>query len=408
MLTVDEALALVVQEVRPLSPVVCSLRDARGCLLAEDLVADADQPTFDKSLVDGYAVLTADFRADSGPVLNLGESIMAGQSPSRPLAPGETAQVMTGAPVPDEADAVVMQERTHASEGKVRFDPQSVYPGMNVLARAGICRAGTLLLASGSALSPPALALLASLGQSRVRAVPRPRVSIVSTGDELVEPDRVPGPGQIRNSNAIMLESLAIDQGAEPRVLPLAPDRRNELREILEAGLGADMMLVTGGVSAGQRDLVPAVLAELGVQCVFHKVRLKPGKPIWFGRSPGHQKSQGCLVFGLPGNPVSALVGFLLFVKPAIRMLMGRPPLSAELESVRLANDFHHRGDRPTYHPARRIAAPGSAGGAAVQTVEWAGSADLVGVANADGLAVFPAGDRVFQAGEIVRFLPLG
>ena len=175
--------------------------------------------------------------------------------------------------------------------------------------------------------------------------MPRPRVAIVPTGDELVEPGQAPGPGQIRNSNAVMLHALAIQAGARRRVLPIAPDEPGPLGRILGRGLEADLLVVTGGVSAGQRDLVPAALDALGVKCIFHKVRLKPGKPLWFGIGPPRGDRPGALVFGLPGNPVSGLVGFLLFVKPALAVLAGKP--QARLRLARSAT--HER-----IHPSRR------------------------------------------------------
>jgi molybdopterin molybdotransferase len=173
-------------------------------------------------------------------------------------------------------------------------------------------------------------------------------------------------------------------------------------------GLRSDVLVVTGGVSAGQRDLVPAVLEQIGVQSIFHKVRLRPGKPLWFGIGPPRAEGPAPLVFGLPGNPVSALVGFLLFIQPAIRVLAGDSPRGPEPEDVRLKARFVHRGERPTYRPARRVDPAGGADTGVIELLDWAGSADLIAVARADGLAVFPAGDLVYEAGEIVRYLPLG
>jgi molybdopterin molybdotransferase len=232
-------------------------------------------------------------------------------------------------------------------------------------------------------------------------------VAIVSTGDELVDPEETPGPGQIRNSNAVMLQALAVSRGATVRALPIARDEPVELKRILKEGLDSDVLLVTGGVSAGQRDLVPAALADLGVTRIFHKIRLKPGKPLWFGALSPQSDRAGTLVFGLPGNPVSGLVGFLLFVGPALHQLAGRSEPLPEPVEVRLGGTFTHRGDRPTYHPARWLERPQHASPGVIEPLPWAGSADLLAVARADGFAVFPAGDRSFQAGEIVRFLSL-
>jgi molybdopterin molybdotransferase len=270
-------------------------------------------------------------------------------------------------------------------------------------------RAGDIVLSAGTVLGPAHLGVLASVGRAWPKVV-RPRVAVVSTGDELVEPDRVPGPGQIRNSNAIMLQAMAREDRAEAERMPIAPDEPAALREILRRGLEADILLITGGVSAGQRDLVPEALESLGVRRVFHKVRLKPGKPIWFGvgtrgEAPSASEDRpGPLVFGLPGNPVSGLVGYLLFVRPALAVLSHRPALPSP-SPARLSRPFRLRGDRPTYYPARLIHGR-EAEPPWIETLDWAGSADLRTVAMADGFAAFPAGDRDYEPGESVLFVP--
>ena len=409
MLTVEEALQAVLEQARRLPARAEPLERAIRSVLAEEVLADIDLPPFDKSLVDGYALRTGDL-VGADRRLRIGETITAGQTPSRPLGPREAAVIMTGAPVPPGCDAVVMHERTRSEGETVWPEEPEVRAGQNILARGREMRAGEVVLATGTVLKPAHLGVLASVGRTPVGVVRRPRVAVVPTGDELVEPDRTPGPGQIRNSNTIMLQALAIEEGADAESLPTAPDEPVELRRILERGLDSDVLMITGGVSAGQRDLVPGVLEDLGVRRVFHKVRLKPGKPIWFGIGPTRSGRPGPMVFGLPGNPVSGLVGFLLFVRPALAVLAGRPqPATGTLEA-RLAQGFRHRGDRPTYHPARVIA--GSVvdwtrpSPIAIETLAWAGSADLRTAADADGFAAFPAGDRDYQPGEIVGFLP--
>jgi molybdopterin molybdotransferase len=315
---------------------------------------------------------------------------------------------MTGAPLPAQADAVVMHEQTERRTDEVLIQAELVSPGQNVLRRGRICRAGDSVLAAGAELTPPRLGLLASAGKDRVRVIPRPRVAIVPTGDELVEFEQVPGPGQIRNSNAIMLHALAALAGAFAQVFPITPDEPAALERSLLAGLEFDVLLINGGVSAGQRDLVPAALEHLGVRPVFHKVRVKPGKPLWFGIGGPRGDRPGTRVFGLPGNPVSSLVGFLLFVRPCLQIAAGRGAGPPEEIEARLAAAFTHRGDRPTYHPAKLLRGDRKATESpVVETLEWAGSADLLGLAAAEGFAIFPPGDRVFRAGEIVRFLPL-
>ncbi len=409
MLTVEEALAHVMKETGPLLPAERSLIESRGCLLAENVAADADQPPFDKSLVDGYAVRSSDLTSGDGR-LKIGETVLAGHTPTRGLGPCEAAVIMTGAPLPPEADAVVMREYTRLVHEDITVDAPEVRPGQNILRQGRICRQGEILLRSGSRLSPTSLGLLAAVGRTRVQVIPRPTLAILPTGDELVEPAQVPGPGQIRNSNAVMLEALAMGRNAFPCVFPIAPDETGKLHRVVQECLVFDVLLVTGGVSAGQRDLVPAALERSGVRRVFHKVRIKPGKPLWFGIGPQRGEQPGTLVFGLPGNPASTLVGFLVFVEPALRVLAGQPGTAPGELCARLDFEFLHLGDRATYLPARWVDRPAVIGAevpGVIEILDWAGSADLLGMARADGFVVLGAGDRVFQAGEIVRFLPL-
>jgi molybdopterin molybdotransferase len=399
MLTVAKALELVLASARPLPPARLALADSLGCVLAEDVSADLDLPPFDKSLVDGFAVRSADLAAHDSR-LRVGEEIHAGQTPSRPLGPGEAAAIMTGAPLPEGADAVIMVEDVMRDGDSIRV-PAQVVPGQFRLARGREMRAGEVVLGRGQELNPSRLGLLAAVGCVQPLVIPSPCVTILPTGDELVDPDRLPGPGQIRNSNAVMLQALVRKQGARARVLPIAPDEPQRLRSLVVEGIDSDVLLITGGVSAGQRDLVPETLASLGVKKNFHKVRLKPGKPLWFGLGPGDGQRAGPLVFGLPGNPVSGAVCFLLFVRPALERLAGRPAGATALPQGRLAAPFQHKGDRPTYHPARWDAQSQS-----ITPLPWAGSADLRTVAGADGFAVFSAGDRAYDAGEGIAFMP--
>lgn len=426
MLTVEEALEHVRSHAQALPVERRSLREAAGCCLAEDITADADQPPFDKSMVDGYALRSADL-ADARYRLRLVETIAAGHLPNRPLGPGETAAIMTGAPLPSGADAVVMHERTTVVDDQVAFDERDrVRPGQNWLNQGAIYRRGVVVLRRGALLTAPRIGLLASVGCGTVQVIARPEVRLVPTGDELVEPEQVPGPGQIRNSNSLMLEALAHREGAATQVCGIVRDDCEMLRSVLREGLQSDLLVISGGVSAGQRDLVPGTLEQIGVREVFHKVRLKPGKPLWFGVGPAREDRPGTLVFGLPGNPASSLVGFLLLVRPAIGLLSGRGEPPCALRLGRLGTEFRQKGDRPTYYPARWID-PGAddrkgtekegkkgkgrdkdrESRGVIEPVNWAGSADLLGISQADGFAVFPAGDRVFSPGEMVQFLPL-
>jgi molybdopterin molybdotransferase len=407
MLSVSEALDAVMLESRALPLSVLPLAQAHGYVLAEDIHADLDSPPFDKALVDGYAVRSGDL-PESDFCLRMGELLTAGRQPSRALETGEAAVIMTGAPIPEGCDAVVMHERTSTADGLVRFEKTPLKPGQNLLPKGAEMRAGQVVLPRGALLHPTRLGILASVGRTTVRVIARPQVTIVPTGDELVEPGEKPGPGQIRNSNAVMLRALAEQAGALASCLRIAPDEPLELGRVLEQALAADLVLVTGGVSAGQRDLVPDALAALGVRKVFHKVSVKPGKPLWFGVAPPRGPGKaGALVFGLPGNPVSGLVSFLLFAAPALAALAGRTAVSPCLREATLVQGFSHRGARTTYFPAKLVRPAKIGRLPSIETLRWSGSSDLLTVASSDGFAIFPGGDRDYNPDEVVNFLPL-
>jgi molybdopterin molybdotransferase len=296
-----------------------------------------------------------------------------------------------------------MVERTRLlDDGRVHVEGRPPRPGDNVLPRGREMRRGEVVLAAGAELRPQELGLLAATGRTEVRVVPPSRVAVLSTGDEVVEAGDSPGPGQIRNSNGPMLTALAARAGARPRYLGIARDRLDSLRPLVEEGLRDDVLVLSGGVSAGKLDLVPGVLQEAGVTAHLHKVEMKPGKPVFFG-SRGRD-GRRALVFGLPGNPVSALVCFALFVRPALRRLAGHASPGTDPVAATLAEDFAYRTDRPTYHPAYLEVCEGRS---MVRAVPWFGSADLRGLAQANALLVLPAGDHQHKAGGTFPVVPL-
>ncbi|MEZ6068887.1 MAG: molybdopterin molybdotransferase MoeA [Pirellulales bacterium] len=406
MISVDEAVARIATATKPLEAVSVAIDESRGLVLAESVSSDRDVPAFDKSMVDGYAVTDSDLAAEasSGGTVELYvlEEVTAGATPTQTLTPGATTRIMTGAPLPPGTGAVVMIERSTAAGELVVLDVTGVVPGDNVMLRGSLQRAGAEALAAGARLGSAQIGLLAELGHAVVRTVPRPRVAVLATGNELVPAGEVPGDGQIRNSNGPMLTAAVDECGGAAIDLGIARDERDDLRQRIEHGLEADVLLLSGGVSAGVLDLVPEVLAELGVREVFHKVQLKPGKPLWFGVHgfAGHDfgtRSGGTLVFGLPGNPVSSFVCFLLFVRPAIARLAGRA--DTRRTRARLVDAFTRRRDRPTYHPA---VLDESSTTSTVRLARWRGSADLAAFAEANCLAVLPVGDEVIAADTVI------
>jgi molybdopterin molybdotransferase len=399
MLPVAEAQAIVQHHARPLPPETAPLTSTTlGLVLAEDVASDIDMPPYDKALMDGFAVRSSDL-LENRAILTVIEEITAGQTPRLAIGPGQAARIMTGAPLPIGADAVVMVERTQMlAENRVQIDDKPPTPGQHVLAKGREFRQGETVLPKGTVVRPQEFGVLSTVGRSAIRVHPRPQVALLSTGDEVVEPSQMPGPGQIRNGNGPMLLAQACRAGGLPRFLGIARDSRESLRPLVTEGLRSSILVLSGGVSAGKLDLVPNVLQELGVQAHFHKVEMKPGKPVFFGTR------DNTLVFGLPGNPVSALVCFELFVRPAVQGLLGYAEPGPHLVVAELAEDFVYRTDRPTYHPA---CLDPSGKGWRVRPVRWFGSADLRALVQANALVLFPSGGHQHRVGQAFSVLPL-
>lgn len=395
MISVSDAQALVQAHVRPLPPVTLPVTSATlGLVLAEEIIADIAMPPFDKAMMDGYAVRAADLGAGQAS-LEVIEEISAGHVARLAVGPGQAIQLMTGAPIPDGADAVIAVENTN-SDGKrvhIRDHPRA---GQHILPCGREMRPGDVVLRPGALLRPQEFGLLASAGRAAVKVYPPPRVSIISTGDELVDPLQRPGPGQIRNGNSPMLLAQTCRAGGLPRTLGIARDTPESLRSLINEGLQFDILLLSGGVSAGKLDLVPGILTELGVQAHFHKVEMKPGKPVYFGTRGSTP------VFGLPGNPVSSMACFELFVRPAIRRLGNHADVGPRVVQASLLEDFSYKTDRPTYHPAWLET---SVEGHHVRIVPWFGSPDLRALTQANCFAVLPKGDQVHRKGQALPVL---
>jgi molybdopterin molybdotransferase len=397
MLAVADAQKLILGNTQPLTPQVVPLAEsALGLLLAEDVVSDLDMPPFDKAMMDGYAVRTADLNQGKG-VLSVIEETVAGKMPQTALTAGRSTRIMTGAPIPAGADAVVPVEHTKLlDDGRVAIEGPRLRPGQNVLARGREMRRGETVLASGSRLRPQEMGLLATLGRVSIHMIPRPSVAILPTGDELIEAGNTLQLGQIRNSNGPMLVAQTSRAGGLPKYLGIARDNPDDLRSRINQGLQGDVLILSGGVSVGKRDLVPDALHEAGVVARFHKVEMKPGKPLFFGTR------DKTLVFGLPGNPVSSLVGFELFVRPALRRLRGNADAGPKMVDAILLEDYPYTTDRPTYHPASLKV---TANGYRVRTVPWFGSPDLRGLVAANALVLLAPGDLIHRAGSVYPVL---
>jgi len=408
MIELAEAIALVEATAAPLPRRRVRLLDACGLALAEPVVADVDSPPWDRAMMDGFAVRSEDVAAASGGVvaLDVVVDLAAGDVTSLVIRPGGCARIMTGAPIPAGADAVIPVEcvlddsdAAHAG-GRVRLRDEKFRPGQHV-ARQGVAfRAGDAVLPAGSVLGAAEIGLAAEAGAVHVVAAARPRVAILSTGSELVPPEAVPAFGQTRNSNGPMLAAAVQLLGAEPIPLGIAADRPEAIRAAVAQGLAADVLLLSGGVSAGDLDLVPDIFRRCGVEKLFHKVRHKPGKPVWFGVFR-RAAAAPTLVFGLPGNPASSLVCFELFVRPAV-MILGRRPRDAwhlPRSRARLATPVKAAADRPVYLPCRLDGSPDAL---TATPLPWTGSSDLRGFAGANGYVALPAGGAIHDAGSLV------
>lgn len=398
MLSIDDALAAVLDNATALPVVALSLADALGHVLAENVASDIDSPPFDKAMVDGYAVVAADL-AGGRATLDVIEDITAGMVPRLAVSTGKATRIMTGSPMPDGADAVVMIERvTDQAGGRVTLSDDRVAAGQNIQPRGKSLVRGQTVVPAGTLLRSIEIGALAEVGRAVVQAIRRPHVAVIATGDELVPHGQTPGAGQIRNSNSPMLVAAARESGATAIDLGIARDNADAIAAAIETGLASDIVLLSGGVSAGVLDLVPGVLKSLGVEELFHRVRVKPGKPLWFGRR--RHGGRTSLVFGLPGNPVGSLVSFELFVRPAIANLAGRGEVTAVRQTAVLVSPLASRGDRPTYYPAAYRQTPD---GLRVEPLTWHGSADLATLVRANAFVVMPAGDRLYVPGETVE-----
>jgi molybdopterin molybdotransferase len=393
LLTVEEALARVLGRVRPLPAERVPLEAAAARVLAEDARAVIDLPRFPSSAMDGFALRSAD-TPGTLPVVG---RIAAGRPAARALASGEAMAIATGGVVPEGADAVVPIERVAERDGSVDV-PEHAPVGINVRTRGGDVAQGAVALSAGTVLSPARLAALAAAGIAMPACAQRPRVSVVATGTELRRPGEQLGDGEIYESNGLMLAAVLAEAGALVDRQESVADDEAAHRAAIETGLEADMLVTSGGVSVGPHDLVRATLAELGAEEVFWGVAMRPGKPISFG------VRGDTLVFGLPGNPVSSLVGALLYVVPALRALQGVADPTPRFRTGTLGSTVPRRASRDDFQRARS---------------EWTGetivlrpvagqeSHMIVRAAGADALVHIPRGEGELAAGATVRYLPL-
>ncbi|HME71043.1 MAG TPA: gephyrin-like molybdotransferase Glp [Myxococcota bacterium] len=397
-IAVSEAQRVVLALAPQLGSEMVASADALGRVLAEPVVSTRTLPPADNSAMDGYALRCADLAGATHAVpvaLRVAFEVAAGGSHERALAPGEAARIFTGAPIPPGADTVVKQEDTERDGPLVRVRVAPSH-GENVRAAGEDVRAGELVLDSGVELGPAALGLLAALGRTVVALRQRPRVSIVSGGDELVEPDSAASDGKIVSSNSYTLSAQCRLAGAEPIYLGIARDTPDALEERLRAGSRADLIVSSGGVSVGDRDYVRPVLEKLGCTLVFWGVQMKPGYPMVFGRFG----ETGPLVFGLPGNPVSAMVTFEQFVRPVLRKMAGHRAWFRPVVRATLADDFEKAAGRMHFVRVFLEPKPDAPGEFVARSTGSQSSGVLRSMALAHGLLIIPAAQTRLRAGE--------
>ncbi len=389
-LTFDEARSVVLQNARrgvETEPV--RTLQAVGRVIAENVPADRDYPPFPRSARDGYAVRSSDL---PGELAIVGE-VRAGQVFERAIQSGEAVEIMTGAPVPQGADTVVMVEHTEKDGARVRIDRKQE-SGDNFGPAGSEARAGALVLEAGKRIGFAEIALLAMVGRECVQVYRKPRIAILPTGDEIIEAGEKPATHQIRNSNAWSLAAQVERAGGVPEIQPIARDNHDSTRTAIERGLEADLLILSGGVSAGKYDIVEAVFSELGATFYFDRVKIQPGQPLVFGSVKGKQ------FFGLPGNPASTMVTFELFARAALELLGGATVAPLPLLRAKLTREFRHKPGLTRFLPAIL-----SADGATITPERWRGSGDIPSLTRANAFLVADADREYWPSGDDIRVL---
>lgn len=391
-LSVNAAQRIVLESVATLEAEPVKLGQALGRVLAEEVCANRDQPPYDISAMDGYALRSTDLGKVPA-VLQIVEDIKAGDRPAKTLAPGQCARIMTGAPLPQGADAVIRVEDTQALPDNRAQINLAVKSGNDIRRLGENMRSGEVVLSSGTYITPGVVGVLATVKHAQVQVCRRPRVAILSTGNELEGLDEPVNPDKIPDANSYALLAQVQALGIEPALLGIARDDPDELAHYLRRGLEYDVLLVSGGTSVGVHDYVRPTIEALGVQMLFWRVEMKPGHPVAFG------KAGDKIIFGLPGNPVSSMVCFEQFVAPALRRMMGYTRIHRRTLQTRLAHNVKHRLGRTEFI---RVTLVQEQGGYAANSTGAQGSGMLLSMARADGLLVVPSDSNGLEAGSMV------
>ena len=381
MISVDEALELILNNASVLDRESVSIHEALGRTLVQDVVADRPIPPFNRVAMDGYAVKSSDFTTPTIKLKQTGE-VAAGDNFHQKLQSGEAFKIMTGAPCPAGADAVVMVEKCQQDGDWVTLTEERMAPGLNIAPKGEDAPMGKQLLPAGSILNTAGIAICASVGLTEIPVYRKPEISVISTGTEIISPDQNPLPHQIRDCNSFSTRSLSRMLGIDAQFLGIGEDDQEIQGKMIDEGLKGDILILSGGVSMGDYDFIPELLERCGVKRVFHAIKMKPGKPVWFGKSDNNT-----YVFGLPGNPVSVQVGYKLLVETLIQKLTGNSSPEPAFLSIELGDAIKVKTSRETFVPGRFEMKDGKT---VITQVFLQGSGDFSNVATSHGLIRCP------------------
>lgn len=397
MTTVKEALDIIINNATPLGSQMIPAEKAISYVPVNDVVADRPLPPFNRVAMDGFAVKSTDFTSEDVELKNIG-LIQTGVASDIIVQSGEAAQIMTGAPCPEGADAVVKVESSEVVDDKVRLHEEKMKPGLNIAQKGEDKAEGDILISSGTPLSTNGVAICTSVGLAEIEVYKKPSVKIISTGTEIIPPSQSPLPHQIRDCNSFTLRTMCGQYNLVNEFLGIGEDDPEILGNMIQQGLEADILILSGGVSMGEYDLIPSLLMKNGVENLIYKVKVKPGKPLWFGKT-----SNGTFVFGLPGNPVSVQTCFRIFVEPLIKKLSGWSNPFHKFIRLPLSEDATSKTPREHYMPGRLKVTDAAT---FIEPVIIKGSGDFSNFVSSEGVFKFPTEKRWMNAGDIVDFLP--
>jgi molybdopterin molybdotransferase len=398
MIDYNKALQLVLKEAGEIKIITKNILDATGYSIAEDISADRDYPPFNRVMMDGYAVIADDLNSRNNRELKQIDIVYAGENKNITVTPGCCIKVMTGAPLPDGADAVVKVENTTSSKNIIRFSNVKILSGQFIARQGTDSKKGNILVVKGNICNASILKILAAVGKEKIKVFSRPRISIIITGNEIIPISEKPKPAEIRDSNSYSIRSFLHEYNINPQYLKLVDDDRAKLTRAVLKGMRSDILILSGGVSMGDHDYIPEILTDCGVRRIFHKVKIKPGKPIWFGRA-----RDGPAVFGLPGNPLSCLVTYKMLIEPYLRRCMCMRDIIPIF--LPLIQNRTKAGSRMVFFPCK-ISTDEDKKISGIIPIEHNGSGDIKASYGSDGLGCHPSERMKMEAGELVKFYP--